>query len=714
MAPIPMMLFGAATALLGVIMALLFIPSQPWIGATFAFDETHQAPVVATVESAELKGILAPGDVVTALSTNRDREPHLLTGFRPGVEPPSFATYAAHNAYISAEDTVSTYLVAPTVNLHLADGRTIAVSSTGNRPASSLPVDFWLFNAFGFLAFFVGLAVYAVRPHEIPARWLGLSGAGFYMATLFNSIYLSRELAWSSDILLTLSRLNNIGLGIMLISLLALMAYFPRQVSSVSPTRILVPFAIFYQANEWMQWFQWPWHAYYTPIFILYLSGVLIAVYQWRRSHRNPIDRAALKWMLLTIFIIMGLGLAIYFVPIAAMGQAFFPQWAMVGIASLLYIGFAFGIVRYRLFDVQRWWLRIWGWFLGGLAIVLLDVMFLSFLNFQPVVALGIAVILVGWIYFPARQWIFRRLTYQRGAEQYQLFEQVERMAQAITTRETNEQWKTILVEQFSPAGIDEAASDTDNVTMSEHGSVLSVPLLQGNGALKLTYPDQGQRLYSSDDVDYVQNLLQVSRRIIRVHEAEIQAVRLERKRIVRDLHDDVGGHLLTLMRQAPSTHYEKLVRTAFSSLREAMQAMDERSSRHLLDCLDDWKEELENRVQMAGSLLQWAQVVTSEDRTLSVRQAINVSRILNESVTNALQHADPDCISIMLESTDTYLSLSVKNNGIKPGESNNDPRRGRGLNNMLTRARELGGDLQFSIQSDGAIVTARIPTAIQ
>ncbi|WLD58913.1 histidine kinase [Salinispirillum sp. LH 10-3-1] len=709
-APLPIMLAGFIMALVGILCALVFVIQKPWIGITFQFTDTHHALAVKAIENPALKSKLMVGDVVVGLSLDGIDRVHSLTGFRPGVEPPSFSSYAGHNAYVQAEGEVSAYLLGSLVNLHLLDGSMVPAILSDSRPVTSLPVDFWLFNSFGLLAFIIGLGVFAVRPKELAARWLGLSGSGFFIATLFNSVYLSRELAWPADQLLLLSRMNNIGLGVMLISLLALMTSFPRRLSVVSNPLMIIVVAVLYQVNEWMQWYEWPLHAYYMPIFILYILGVVVAIYQWRLSLRNPIDRAALKWMLLTIFIIMGMGLAIYFVPIAIIGRAIFPQWAMVGIASLLYIGFAFGIVRYRLFDVQRWWLNIWGWFLGGLSIVLLDVLFISFLNLQPVMALGIAAILVGWVYFPARQWILQRLSYQHGAEQYQLFEQVERMAQAISTRDTNAQWQAILVEQFAPAGVKVSSNGSDLVQMNQHGAVLSVPLLQGDGILELTYPSQGRRLFSSEDRVYVQNLLQVSRRIVRVHEGEFQAVRLERQRIVRDMHDDVGGHLLTLLRQAPSEHYEQLVRTAFGSLREAMQAMDEESSRVLLDCLDDWKEQLESRARMSGVSLVWQQAVSADDKLLSVRQAINISRILNESVTNALQHANPTTITVTIESSEDFLSLKVINNGITTGHDKREPTRGRGLNNMLTRAKELEGELKFSIQGDKASIAAIFP----
>lgn len=710
LAPIPIMVLGMAASLFFVVLAASYVLKIDWYGLSFGFDEEYQRPKVTAVHRADLQAQIEQGDVVRSIMKADSSQEVYLYGFVPGVEPPSFATYQAHNAYLMRENSIARILRSGSAIFYLQGGRSVLIEALPARPFSQLPMDFWLFNLFGLLAWNIGLAVFAVRPKVIAARLLALSGFGFYTATLFNSIYLSREFALPGTEFLTLSRLNHLGLSIMLYSLLALMAYFPRQVSRFSPLLLIVPVAIVVQLNEWQQWLQWPLHTYYLPIIILYLAGVVVAIYQWRLSRAEPLDRAALKWMLLTIFIIMGLGLSIYFVPIAFTGAAIFPQWAMVGIASLLYIGFAFGIVRYRLFDVQRWWLKIWGWFMGGVAIVALDLLLISVLNMQPVLALSVAVISIGWIYFPIRQWFLDRLAQAAGTDDRRLVDQVEKMAQTTPSRDSNSQWQQVLVDQFSPAGIDYDECSIDAVCLERQGAVLAVPMVNGEGALRLTYPDFGRRLFSMADVEYVQSLLQISTRILEVHALEVQAVKQERQRILRDLHDDVGGHLLTLLRQAPSETYEGLTRNALQALREAMKAMDGETQQRLTDCLEDWRVELERRVNDRNIEFSWRVKVTDSDTEITIRQAINISRILSESISNALQHAKPTYIIVETEVSDVAITVRIENDGVVAVSGDRSVMRGRGLNNMLTRATELGGKFDFNTKAGVAKAYAILP----
>lgn len=708
--PVPAMLVGMVASLVFVVLAASYLTSQPWLGLTLGYDESDQRPSITAVYRAELKSLIQKGDILRSIRTLDGSREVYLFGFVPGTEPPSFATFSEHNDYLRREDAIATILAAGAIQLEFQNREAVEIHLVDERPITTLPLDFWLFNLFGLLAWNIGLAVVAVRPGIVAARLLALSGFGFYVATLFNSIYLSREFALPESEFLTLSRLNHLGLSVMLFALLALMAYFPRKISRHSPLWVIFPVGVLVQLNEWLQWYEWPLHAYYLPILVLYLAGVWVAIYQWRRSRSSPLDRAALKWMLLSIFIIMGVGLSIYFVPIALVGEAIFPQWAMVGIASLLYIGFAFGIVRYRLFDVQRWWLKIWGWFLVGLAIVGLDLLMITVLKMQPMIALSVAVISIGWIYFPIRQVFLNRLARITGTDDRRMVDQVEAMAQTIPGRDSNSQWQQLLVNQFSPAGVDFDEETVDAVHLEHHGAVMAVPMVAGGGTLRLTYPDFGRRLFSLSDVDYVQSVLQISRRILAVHEVEIQAVKEERQRIVRDLHDDVGGHLLTLLRQAPSETYENLTRKALQALREAMKAMDGQTHQRLVDCLEDWRVELEQRVNDHQIDFSWRLKVSDSDTEITVRQAINISRILSESVSNALQHASPTYIRVQAEVSDVAITLRIENDGVASVSGERNVMRGRGLNNMLTRATELSGKFDFTTKGSVARAYAILP----
>lgn len=707
-APIPIMVVGLVVSSLIVGGAVFSALNQPWMGVTFGFDQQRNMPVVESTHRA-LREVLPGNAGVAGLSDPATGAEIDLYGFQPLLEPPSLPSFADYNRYLEQEGAVAEFLQGEAVTLVLAEGGRVTLPLTQRRPVYALPLDFWLFNLFGMIAWNLSLAVVAVRPSAVAARLLVVSGAGFMMATVFNSLYLARELALPMETLRLLSQSNQIGLAVFLFSLLTLMLHYPRCLARRGSIAVMYALAAAYQLNASQQWMEWPLHTHYLPIFILYLVGVLIAAAQWRLSREHPLDRAVLKWILLSILIGMGLGLAIYFIPIALAGNALMPQWVMVGIASLLYVGFAFGIVRYRLFDVQIWWLRIWGWFLGGLGVVAVDLMLVAWVNMQPVMALGVAVVSVGWLYFPLRQWGLRRLGSGLAVDQRRLVEQVEAATRALPSRDVNEHWQHMLTEQFSPAGIERLGHTVDDIRIQGNGAELEVPVLHGQGALILTYPERGRRLFSAHDVGYARSLWQITRRILTVHDAEIEAVRTERSRIVRDLHDDVGGHLLTLLRQAPSERYEQLARNALQGLREAMQAMDPEADVVLSDCLEEWKLMLEQRLENTGVELIWEQSVDCQNRLLTTRQAINIQRIIAEGMSNAQQHASPGFLKVQMNLKNGTLVLSIRNDGVNNQQGQQKILRGRGLNNMTTRARELGGVLEFEVDTGTACLKATL-----
>src|SRR5690606_22190565 len=112
---------------------------------------------------------------------------------------------------------------------------------------------------------------------------------------------------------------------------------------------------------------------YHFPVILMYLIGVGIASWQWRAARDSPLDRAALRWLFLSVFISTGMGLMVYFIPSLYREPSVFSQVAMVGCAASMYLGLALGILRYRLFDLERWWFGVWLWFFGGVAVLVVD-----------------------------------------------------------------------------------------------------------------------------------------------------------------------------------------------------------------------------------------------------------------------------------------------------------------------------------------------------
>ena len=89
---------------------------------------------------------------------------------------------------------------------------------------------------------------------------------------------------------------------------------------------------------------------------------------------------------------------------------------------------------------------------------------------------------------------------------------------------------------------------------------------------------DDGRRLFSPDDLRIASLLRAISEQALFTVRAREDGAEAERRRIMRDLHDDVGGRILSVLHNASDERQASLARNALQSLREALQALDQES----------------------------------------------------------------------------------------------------------------------------------------
>lgn len=187
-----------------------------------------------------------------------------------------------------------------------------------------------------------------------------------------------------------------------------------------------------------------------------------------------------------------------------------------------------------------------------------------------------------------------------------------------------------------------------------------------------------------------------------------VQAVADERERIYRDLHDDVGAKLLSLVYRADDSANADLARSALQDLRDVV-------SRTHIDALEleaalaDWHAECDQRLTASHIELDWRQADDLPEKTLSPQQLLNIGRILRESVSNAIHHARPGRVSVRVDYLAPQLVIEVCDDGV--GRSKGEWRPGRGLRNMELRARELGGAIKWcEYEPKGCCVSCQVP----
>lgn len=92
-------------------------------------------------------------------------------------------------------------------------------------------------------------------------------------------------------------------------------------------------------------------------------------------------------------------------------------------------------------------------------------------------------------------------------------------------------------------------------------------------------------------------------------------------------------------------------------------------------------------------------------------QDAMNLYRIAQEAVSNAVRHGEASRIRISLSAENGYLTLAIRDNGKGFPEQPTDHRKGMGLRVMQYRARCVGGSIRVDFPPEGGVlVTCHMP----
>lgn len=176
------------------------------------------------------------------------------------------------------------------------------------------------------------------------------------------------------------------------------------------------------------------------------------------------------------------------------------------------------------------------------------------------------------------------------------------------------------------------------------------------------------------------------------------QALENERRRIYDDLHDDIGGRLLTLLHRVQDPAQHQLVREVLQDLR-AILARERDIDGTLLEVLAQLREETEQRLLTREVALDWRQSDDLPDPPLDPAQAMHLFRIGREALTNALRHASPQRLRVVIEQVGHELAFEVTDDGLFDDSLIGS---GRGTRSMRSRAGELHGNIHWQPGTEG------------
>lgn len=195
-----------------------------------------------------------------------------------------------------------------------------------------------------------------------------------------------------------------------------------------------------------------------------------------------------------------------------------------------------------------------------------------------------------------------------------------------------------------------------------------------------------------------------------------------ERQQVGRELHDGLGQmltgirmlseQLATQLRERGDANAESVAEISdmvretdeFVRVLSRGMALHDVTSAGLDVLLRNLCENMEKLFGVAPVL------VLVGELELDSSVAMAIYRIIQEAVTNAVRHADPDWIRVEIQALEDRVQFEIRNNGIAFRESDRG-NGGVGLQTMEYRASVLGGSLRIESETDGITrVSGEIP----
>ena len=663
--PVQRLAGAVSLGLLVVVATTLLSLEQPWIGLDGRWDSTAQT--FHTTASRGPSMAIPAGTLLESVSA--DEQTFVFEAADLIIEPDgNLPTFSDYRRFLQRQHQLAELLRSDELRLTAQDGSEWVVTPQQHRPLSDLSVDFWIQQVVALLAWLICAAVWVFRRGDISARYLLVSGFSTLMFASGAAVYTTRELAIGLPELYILKTMNFGGGLLYLATLAALLWHYPTRLGS---TRISIGMLVlmlgWYLAQE-AGVFESMLVARRLPGFIAMLTAFVLAFAQWRHTRRDPLARAALRWFLLAWLMVSSLLGLIIFVPQLHGVDTGPVQGYSFLLLLLVYGGLAFGILRYRLFELGEWWGHILSWILGAALLVVLDLLLVFMLQLAPQISLALALVLCGLIWLPLRNFLWSRWLGRKASNPMLLFRDILDISHAPQRAEGQRLWLALLHQYFQPLEISiaEESEAGQQPTVREDGLVLLVPATGDLPALRLGYASGGRRLFHRSDIAAASQLRDMLHHASASRDAYQRGVNEERSRIARDLHDNIGSHLLTALHHQDSQYSKAAISRGIDEMQDIIQGLTGQAI-PLADLVADLRHETGLRLAAANMHLDWpcALEETEQDRLLlDYHQQRQYRAVMRELVSNIIRHSGANRVRVDLMVEGDWLRCEFQDDG--------------------------------------------------
>lgn len=219
--------------------------------------------------------------------------------------------------------------------------------------------------------------------------------------------------------------------------------------------------------------------------------------------------------------------------------------------------------------------------------------------------------------------------------------------------------------------------------------------------------------------LDRYRTLLTQRENLRRMAERVVSAQEEERKRLSRELHDDLGQILVAHLLKLKKFHNESKINNGVDELIEDTNQIISRMRQiaqdirpPLLDTLG-FVSAMQTHSNEFGlrTNVQVRFEADDEIPKLSDVYSITLYRILQESLTNIVKHADANQVWVEINADEKNITLTVQDNGIGFVDKEVLLKNGIGISSLRERLELVGGELLInSAPAKGTIISARLP----
>lgn len=191
------------------------------------------------------------------------------------------------------------------------------------------------------------------------------------------------------------------------------------------------------------------------------------------------------------------------------------------------------------------------------------------------------------------------------------------------------------------------------------------------------------------------------------------KAITEERGRIMRDMHDGIGGQLvsaLSILEQVPEENRShstiEILTHTLGDLRLIILSLGE-STNYLDTLLAEFKYRVQKRLTELGITLIWDVNLTSSIETrIQPQESLHILRILQEVFTNIIKHSEANQVTLSLIQCPENTEIIISDNGNFTSLEQGEVEHGNGLKNIHNRIKQIDSKVEFKAnQPSGLIV---------